>query len=76
MIDVSESLPALMKSQATIEGPRRTLIAACSDKMQGYSVDNLQLPDIEVQGLEEVLLEQVLGLLSKPAVSDIDCSAM
>jgi len=62
--------------QDAMEEPWRTLTAACIDKMQGRSVDDLQLPDVQVQGLEDVLLDQVLVLLSKPAVSAVDCSAM
>lgn len=54
----------------------RTLTAACIDKMQGRSVDVLELPDVELQGVEDALLEQVLSFLSKPAVSTVDCSAM
>ncbi|KAG9073147.1 hypothetical protein KI688_000934 [Linnemannia hyalina] len=74
--DVSESLPALEESQAAMEEQWRTLTAACVDKMQGRSVDDLELPDVETQDVEDILLEQVLSLLSKPAVSAVDCSAM
>ncbi|KAF9550102.1 hypothetical protein EC957_001588 [Mortierella hygrophila] len=74
--DVSESLPVLEESQAAMEESWRTLTAACIDKMQGRSVDDLELPDVETQGVEDVLLEQVLSLLSKPAVSAVDYSAM
>jgi hypothetical protein len=59
-----------------MEEPWKTLTAACIDKIQHRSVDDFVLPDIDVQGLEDVLLEQVLTLLSKPDVSPIDSGAM
>lgn len=59
-----------------MQEPWRTLTAAAIDKMQGRSIENFELPDIEVQGVEDVLLEQVLTLLSKPTVSPVDFGTM
>jgi hypothetical protein len=59
-----------------MEEPWKTLTAACIDKIQHRSVDDPALPDVEVKGLENALMEQILTLLSKPDLSPFDSSAM
>ncbi|GJJ76683.1 hypothetical protein EMPS_09042 [Entomortierella parvispora] len=56
--------------------PWWTLMVACVDKIHGHSVDDLNLPQVELDDVENILVEKILHFLSKPTLSATDCSAM
>ncbi|KAF9131911.1 hypothetical protein BGW39_001147 [Mortierella sp. 14UC] len=59
------------------EQPWRTLIQASLDRANGHTVEDLQLPsEIDLSQLEEILLSQVLGILSKGQLATSDFKSL